>query len=84
MADSESISTYATAAATIVGAVVIAPTMIAKDLVTKTTSNIWENLREHYYQLTTSNNNSYNQPLIEYATEDGWNIIDIIGNSSNT
>ncbi|XVN42100.1 MAG: hypothetical protein RCG15_05325 [Candidatus Rickettsia vulgarisii] len=76
-------ATYATAAATIFGAIVVAPILIIKDKTTSTIDSFWKNLTEHSSQTITSDNNSTNESLTENTNEDSWNVV-TTGNLSNT
>ncbi|ALA61343.1 hypothetical protein [Rickettsia amblyommatis] len=79
--DSEDMSTYATAAATIIGAITVAPVLIIKDKTTTFTSDIWKSLKEYYTRPAVLNKEAYNQNLIEHTNQDGWNVITIGGSS---
>ncbi|WP_342271317.1 hypothetical protein [Candidatus Tisiphia endosymbiont of Parasteatoda lunata] len=80
--DSEDVATYATATVAIAGAVIIAPVIVAKNITTTVTCNIWKNLKECYTLLTTSKEGIFlHQPLIEHIDQTVLDLV-TIGNSS--
>jgi len=79
MISSEDIAPYATATATIVGGVVVAPILIVKDKITSTILSFWKSLKEYPSQMITLDNNSLDLSLTECTNEDNWNVVTIIG-----